>query len=291
MLESSDIQIVQAISDSGSLSRAAEILHMSQPTLSKRLTRLEHSLGISLFHRHNGGMLPTEPATFIIQNGMEVRAKLNSMQRHIEMLSNLEGGNLKIGVGPIIEQLYFPKVLLDLTEETKNLKISIVTEPPQKLVEHLKKGFLDVIVGPFTKEDLPDDFTVIPIQRANIILIARSGHPLLQEDKITQTTLARYPIISPAIPERYQAMLSDSSQLPSPLITCENYNTSKSVVLVSDYITGGPELLFRKELNEGSLVKLPLNLPLIWTANCAIKPESMTTPAIKKFIEVFDRYL
>lgn len=53
MLDSSDITIVATIAELGSISKAADKLNMSQPTLSKGLTRLEQVLAIDLFHRHS----------------------------------------------------------------------------------------------------------------------------------------------------------------------------------------------------------------------------------------------
>lgn len=295
MLESTDIQIVQVISEEGSISKAAELLNMSQPTLSKRLARLESTLELSLFHRYNGGMIPSEAANFIINNGADVQSKLSSMHRHLNMLSNLEEGTLNIGVGPIIEQIYFPKVLLDFTEESSNIAITLTTDSGQRLMELLQRGEIDVGIGPFQKSDIPEDLISYPVQSANIIFVCRSGHPILDsisdDGVVPLLEVAKHPSIGPRAPDSYKQALPPGFKNFRPLITCDNYTASKTVVSCSDYITGGPELLFEKELKEGSLVEIPMNFSMLWTSFCIVRPESVEIPSVKKFLDIFGGYL
>lgn len=292
MLESSDIKIIQAIAELGSISKAATKLNVSQPTLSKRVARLEQVVNLTLFHRNNDGMQVTEAAQYLMDHGKPILAKLDSMVRHLEMLADLEVGRLNIGVGPIIEQLYFPKVLLDYTEETSDIDVSLTTESDDKLLELLLSGDIDVGIGPFQPDLLPNELFVSPVQSANIIFVARKDHPILEEGKLSpQEMMAKYPAISPSIPKSFLQMLPEQVAGFSTKITCDNYHTSKSVVQFSDYLTGGPELLFEKELREGTLVEIPTDINLVWTSHCVARPESMAIPSVKKFLEVFERYL
>ncbi|ARU56817.1 LysR family transcriptional regulator [Oleiphilus messinensis] len=295
MLDSTDINMVQVISEVGSISKAAEMLNMSQPTLSKRLARLESSLGLSLFHRYNGGMLPLHAANFIMENGIQVQSKLNSIHRHLKMLSNLEEGTLNIGVGPIIEQIYFPKVLLDFTEETSNVRITLTTDSGERLLQLIQEGSIDVGIGPFRKSDIPEDLISRSVQSANIILVCRSGHPVLDDIKgngvVSLLDLSKYPNIGPSTPDSYKEHLPEEFKKFRPLITCENYMSSKSIVSCSDYITGGPEILFEKEIRNGSLVKIPTNFTMQWSSFCIVRPESINIPSVKKFLDIFSSYL
>ncbi len=65
MVDISDFNMVEAICSTGSLTKAAEALFVSQPTLSKRLARLEDELGAKLFHRAPSGLRPTSIANFL----------------------------------------------------------------------------------------------------------------------------------------------------------------------------------------------------------------------------------
>lgn len=293
MLESSDIKIVNTIAKLGSISKASEKLNMSQPTLSKRLTRLENVLALDLFHRHSTGMSPTPAANYLISQGADIKDKLRVMERHIEMLANIEGGSLNIGVGPIIEQLYFPQVLLDFIAETTNVSINIQTESAKNMLEKLKKGELDVAIGPFFSQNLPDDFVIKKIDSATIIIVVRANHPLLTGTETKALSIDKilgYPSIAPQIPDALSTLLPKELVNRSAMITVENYAISKSVVMQSDYITGGPRSLFENELASGKLAELPIDLSLIWTSYCVMRSESLHIPAVRKFLDIMTKH-
>jgi len=286
MLDISDIRFLQTIAEQGSINKAAEQLHASQPTLSKRLGRLEQQLKITLFHRHNGGMTPTHATHYLIERSARLQGEMRTLERQIELMANLEQGRLNIGVGPIIEQLYFPRLLLDFTAATKNIRISLQTEPPERLQELLMSGGIDVAIGPFDTAQLPDTLKVMPVEAMKVMMVARAEHPIFNEPQpYSLETLQRYPSIGPSIPAHFipqdvAVLLEDSI----PLIACENYTTSKSVVLSSDYLTGGPEVLFKEELAAGLLKPISLPSEMHWRSFCVIRPESEHIPVVKRFL-------
>ena len=76
MIDISDIHLVQVVSEVGSMTKAAEQLHISQPTLSKRISRLEQKLKMALFYRDTGGMVPTEAAKLLTQKSHKLTSQL-----------------------------------------------------------------------------------------------------------------------------------------------------------------------------------------------------------------------
>ena len=291
MLDLSEIKQIQTIAKLGSMNKAAEVLNMSQPTLSKRLSRLEDKLNITLFHRHNGGMQPTEAANYIINVGDSLNGQMQAIERHIELMADLKEGKVNLGIGPIIEQLYLPKVILDFTEKTERIKVSIRTESPNHLLSLLEKGEIDIAVGPFNPEHFAEELQSFSLQPEGGVTVVRKDHPVLSktgDEQILETL--KYPIISPHIPEHMMADLIELGLKLEPEIVCDNYSTSKTVVLNSDYITGGPEALFAKEIKAGDLVKLEVELPIFWTAYCVTKPETLLIPAVNSMVDIFRDY-
>lgn len=67
MLDVSDIKLLQKVTELGSINKAADELYMSQPTLSKRISRLEQTLNVKLFFRHSSGMQPTDVTNYLIK--------------------------------------------------------------------------------------------------------------------------------------------------------------------------------------------------------------------------------
>lgn len=291
MLDVSDIYLLKTITETGSINKSAELLCMSQPTLSKRVSRLEQVLRVELFHRQSTGMKPTSIAEYLIENGKQIQSKLDAMCRHVELLSALEGGTLHIGVSPVIEQLYFPKVLLDFVEETKDIEISFEVDRPETLKQRVLDGEIDIAVGPFDAGEISDDLVISEFKREEVITVVRPGHPLLNTPTpIAYKSLLDYQGIGPKMDNSMVQYLEEQGVSVLVKITCDNYRICKSVAMMSDYFTGGPSQLFKNELASGDLVSLQMDRPVVWHAFSLTRPESVHTPTVKKFLEILHGY-
>ncbi|NOJ21365.1 LysR family transcriptional regulator [Vibrio coralliilyticus] len=288
MLDVSDIKLLQKVTELGSINKAADELYMSQPTLSKRISRLEQTLNVKLFFRHSSGMQPTDVTNYLIKNGQLVQAKLDSMCRHVERLASLEGGKLNIGVGPIIEQLYFPKVLLDFVEQTSQVKTLLKTANASELLTMTMDGHLDVAVGPFNIDDLPNELISAPVQGAPIVFVARPEHPLFSDKKLNWDKLKQYPVIAPDAGNTLKSYHSSQFNSDFVQITCDNYTTSKSLVKTSDFLTAGPRLLFSREIQQQQLAEIPLESNIYWQSSWIARREAVYTPTVNKFIKILE---
>ena len=154
-METADIKLIRTIAEQGSLTRAAESLHLSQPTLSKKLARLESQLNSRLFYRSPTGVVATEIARYIVASSHSIQAQIMRIERHVEQLSELATGEIRLGVGPIIEQVLLPELALRFVELTGNVRLSIFTDHAEKLLARLHSADLDVIAGPFRASEHP----------------------------------------------------------------------------------------------------------------------------------------
>lgn len=291
MLDVSDIKLIRTVAEVGSINKAAEILHTSQPTLSKRIARLEQMINIALFYRSSNGMLATEAAKYIIASGDALNSKLGSMQRTIDLMAAGETGSINIGVGPIIEQLFLPKLILDFTEETKNIKVTLRTGDEETLLKLFNSGALDIAIGPFDFDNFEDGLIIKPFMQSKIIPVARKGHPIFKIGPVVPASeILNYPSIAPTIPNHIAKRVKHLDLGDLPLITCDNYFTTKSVVLSSDYISAGPALVFRQELESGLLKAIPVAQKMLWKSFCITRPETMLSPTVSKFIDIVSRY-
>ena len=291
MLDVSDINLIKTIAEVGSINKAADKLFMSQPTLSKRVSRLEQVLKIELFHRHSGGMIPTEAASYLISNAKHIQSKLDSMRRHIERLAELQTGSLHIGIGPITEQVLFPDALITLTNQTSNLSISLHTEYSERILEMVQDGSVDLGIGPFHIESLPEELISFPVIAEKIIFVARPEHPVFDKKEVLSLTdLLEYDSITPKVSQSILDSIDTPLFKDFPLISCSNYSIAKSMAINSNYITSGPQMLFDTELENATLKKIPIDIDIDWTSYCIIRPEAIHTPSVKKFIDIIKNY-
>ncbi len=280
-MDTSDITLIRTLAEEGSLTRAADTLHQSQPTLSRKLARLESKLNASLFHRSPTGLVPTEVSRYIIDAARPLDTALRKIERHVQQLTQLETGEVRLGVGPIIEQVLLPEVLGRFVAETGEVRIDTITDHADTLVELLRSGRLDVIAGPFRAADYPD-LLGYPLISDNMITVARAGHPLFTatDDRTPQD----FPLAAP-LP---QGSLSDgAADVPAnQRIASDNYPLLIRVALSSDCICRGPAPLFQREVQSGALREVETRRSVTWQSACLIRPESEEAPLVKLLVRL-----
>lgn len=293
MIDISDIRMIQVIAGSGSINKASEILSISQPTLSKRLSRLEQKLNLELFSRGVTGMVATQAARLLIKEGIHLKDQLRTIERQLELMSYKKGGVVKLGVGPIVEQILLPKVLLDYVDQNYDFKLNVTTMSSEALLKHLRKGSIDLAIGPFIPSNIADDMASPLHLSEKIIVAVRAGHELTRQVDLNHESLNRFKAIVPNIPEHMRQKIRRALRNPllEPQIVCENYSTAKTIVMNSDFITAGPESLFRNEFANGEMVKLELPISLNWNCMCVVKPETLSIPIVNEIVSIFSLYM
>ena len=186
-------------------------------------------------------------------------------------------------MGPIIEQVLLPAVLIQLTNQSGNVRFSVLTERAAVLVEQLKSGELDVIAGPFDAEnqDLEEEgITAIDLIHERTINVARSDHPIF----VTKNPdFTHYAYASPPLQGTMKS--SVPSGLERRRLSSDNYTLLKKVALETDYICGGPKEIFRAELEAGKMREVPDSPYLEWRSACLFKTEALETPLVRLFVD------
>jgi len=142
------LRYLVAVADSLHFRRAAEVAHVSQPTLSGQLQELEKRLGVRLVERSRTRVILT-PA------GREVVARARTVLRDVQEIVELArrgqrpfGGFLRLGVPPTLGPYLLPHLLPELHEGYPDLKLYVREEMPQALLHGLEDGGLDLLMFP-----------------------------------------------------------------------------------------------------------------------------------------------
>jgi DNA-binding transcriptional LysR family regulator len=278
-METSDITLIRTIFEQGSLTQAAERLHISQPTLSKKLARLEMQLQTKLFHRSPTGVIATEVTQYIIESSEPIQGLIKRIDRHVEQLTQHETGTMRLGVGPIIEQVLLPEVLIRFVEVTGNVRLSIITDQADALLSGLANADLDVIAGPFHPDEQAN-LVGYPLIQDQLVTVARAGHPIFTTQP--PADIESFPFASPA-PQG--TVLGRVSRRGRKLIVSENFPLLKNLTLNSDCLCAGPWHVFHDELESGALREVKQQ-PLTWTSACLVRPESAEMPLVKLLVNL-----
>lgn len=282
-----DIELIEAVHKTGSLSKACIDLSISQPTLSKRLARLERNLGAELFYRYSTGLVATPVAEYVLSQSNQARSQLREIKRHVELMTSLDSGELRLGVGPIVEQLMLPQVLSRFLETTGRVSVSIVAEDDQTLLKLFADAELDIIVGPFSASEQATDHVLgFEMVSDHITAVVRASHPLC-DIEVTESALADYPLISPKAQGTVRGQ-----DIPDGLnnlkIISDNYDSLKSLTLTSNAICMGPKAVFASQIQAGDLVELPLPISVEWKSALLVKRETYTTPLARHLVSLFE---
>ncbi len=182
-----DLKYLLAIADLGSFSRAAEKCHVSQPTLSGQIKKLEESLGVQLFERTNKQILLTAVGEQIIVSAMKVIAEVDRIDALAEAAIDPLSGRFRLGAFPTLATYFFPGIVKPIKAAMPKLKLILVEEKTEHLIDKLKSGKIDaallalpVVDERFNVEILFDDY---------FRLAVKSDHPLASKAEIGQSSL------------------------------------------------------------------------------------------------------
>lgn len=283
-MDISDIELIRAIMRTGSLSEASRQLNQSQPTLSRKLQRLEDTLQTKLFHRSAKGLAPTEIASFIVAEAQPIDRQLRAIRRQVELATKLEAGSVRLGVGPIIEQILVPDVLTRFVQTTGNIQISVVTEDDITLLRMFEASELDVVIGPFNVDEWhAKDVVTKHMVGDEIIAVAKYDHPIFQHDAIDAAILDKYPWAAPRIQGNIRR--AQNWIRPSTLkVTADNYDLLRRVTIRMDTICAGPRAIFRSDLESKLLREVNVDLGLYWDSTLLVRPVTLATPLVKHLV-------
>lgn len=293
MLDISDIKMISVIAQEGSINKASEQLNLSQPTVSKRLSRIEHKLGLELFYRDSNGMIPTMAAEYLQTAATGLESQLSAVARQVKLMSEKSGGHVSVGVGPIVEQRFIPKVLLDFAESHQKFAIHIHVDSSQNLLRSLRNGDIDIAIGPFSETECTADIKEVLQHSEPISCIMRQGHPLAgSEEELAFSEIKECKLITGTMPTSIEEEIDTVTSLElNPNIVYNSYPMAKTIIGNSDYITIGPSSIFHREIINEELVTRPLESRPLWTCRCFVKPEVECIPIVKEVIAYFSQYM
>ena len=135
-----------AVADTGSFSRAAEQSHVSQPSLSQQILKLESELGARLFDRLGRSVRLTDLGKTLLPRARAVLRELEAAKGEVIERKDFIGGSVNVGVIPTIAPYFLPPVLSSYTREFPQVRLTVLEEITPILLERLRSGTIDVAI-------------------------------------------------------------------------------------------------------------------------------------------------
>ncbi len=176
MLELSHLLLVEAVARAGTVTRAAEDLHVTQPAVSHRLRELEERLKVKLFRRAGRRMVPTAEGARVLETARELLPELERLEGEITAHREGRRGALRVATECYFCYSWLPSTFRQLREALPNVDIQIVPEATRNPLAALRERTLDVAI----LFNLPDDsrLSTRELFRDETIALVPESHPL-----------------------------------------------------------------------------------------------------------------
>ncbi|KAB7767415.1 LysR substrate-binding domain-containing protein [Xanthomonas maliensis] len=196
-LKTRQLMLLIAIEEEGNIHRAAEVLNMSQPAASKLLKDLEDMMDVPLFERLPRGMRATWYGESMIRHARIALASLGEAGAEIEALKAGHSGTIGIGAIAGAAMTLLPPTLARISQQHPGLRVSLLVESSDVLLERLLQNKLDVMVGRLFARHDKRHLHYQALAQEDICAIVRPRHPILKKRRHSLHELAQASWIVP----------------------------------------------------------------------------------------------
>ena len=204
---------VQILSQEGSFSRAADILNISQPSLSQYIKKIEQQVGMELFSRLNGEVRLTDAGQIYLDAGKKILELEHRMETRLSDLNAFRGGTVTIGISPYRSVHLIPDVLREFDRLYPDMKLIVKERSGGDLIEDARNGEFDLCVISLPVEDKA--FECIPFQREETVIAVNRRTALYQRLSAAAVTMEgrHFPAVSLRMTEAEAFAMLDEDML------------------------------------------------------------------------------
>ena len=286
------LQCFMEVARLGHVGRAADKLAVTQPAVSKTLRELEELLNVRLFTRGPKGLALT-PMGEVFQH--HAATGVVALQQAIDSVARgalREDTKIRIGALPTVAVRLMPHAVQELTAQRRDAAVHLVTGPNRILLERLKSGELDVVVGRLADPDQMIGLAFEQLYLERMAVVVRPGHPLLAEKPFDVRRIASFTVLMPsreditrpiadrllianrigAVERRIETVSSDFSRA---------YLKQTDAVWIISYGVAALDIL------AGNLVELPIDVSAtLGPVGMTIRADDRPSPMVTQFMKV-----
>jgi len=273
-----------AIADLNSITKASEVLHISQPSLSASVKELEAEFGVSLFERHYRGVTLTVEGNAFYKMSQEI---LGSIQKTENLMKDMGNGRkiLKLGSPPMMSSLILPHIYNDFVPVNADISLELVEGGYHELLRKLLDGDLDLVFLPHTAS-LDSSLSSLHVADLEVICCANQKHPIAKHPCVCPQHLKEVPVVlfenTFFQSQRIMEWFGNEKVAPHILLQTEQLSTVISMIANSNAVG----FIFRKLIDaHRDLIAIPTEKPMNTNVSLVWKSTSRFTYAMKKFAD------
>lgn len=268
------------------INRAAEVLHITQPTLSRQIAQLEAEVGVKLFHRGSRKITLTNEGLLLKRRAEEILALVDRTEEELAGQDELVDGKVLIGSGEMAAVQVLAEIIKPFREQYPLVSYDIFTANADLVKEQMERGLIDIgiLLEPIDIEKV--DFIRLP-EKEQWGVLMRPDDPLAEKEAVRAKDLEGLPLILPRrqnVQNELASWFGNSFSKIQPLFT-SNFSTNAAVMVQGGLgyalIIKGAVPFWDKE----KICYRPLSPELTSSCVLAWKRQQPFSLAASKFIE------
>jgi LysR family transcriptional regulator, transcription activator of glutamate synthase operon len=185
-MELHHLRYFEAVARLSSITRAAEELHIAQPSLSKQIQSLEAELGVRLFDRVGRRIELADAGRMLLPYARRILREVSNARTALHERADLTRGHVAIGAPPTIGARLLPGALADFNAQYRGIELELHEAGTRPLVELLVAGAVDLAVVPVPVADV----ATIELFTEDLVIAVAPGHRLADRGTIASAELA-----------------------------------------------------------------------------------------------------
>lgn len=186
------LELLVVVYEQGSITKAAQLLHLTQPTVSMQLTKLAQNLGLELYYSTGKTLRFTQAGTLVVEEAREILRRFEYLNIRLDKLKGVQTGELSLAV-VTTAQYFIPHLVGEFSEQYPELNITFKVGNRAQTIERSMADEDDFYVFSHPPED--PDLELIDFLPNRLLAIAPEHHPLTKQPLISLAEFAAYPFL------------------------------------------------------------------------------------------------
>lgn len=241
------IQAFKTVIETGTTTHAAEVLHTTQPSVSRRLTEFQAIIGLKLFDLYKGRLRATPEGQQLYQTVQRHFAGLEKIERAAYVLRQSGTQVLRIGSTPTLATGLLPQVISAFMEEYPETYVNIQTLRTPQLTDYLEQGLIDFFLTTGHTANHSDFFTEL-LSQNHAVCVLPDNHPLAARQAVNLHQLRNHRLIlldhdddlTTAMRQQLGAALEEGTiiETNSSLTICALVSAGAGIGVVNPFVAG-----------------------------------------------------
>jgi DNA-binding transcriptional LysR family regulator len=254
------IEAFVQVATHNSFSRAAEVLQLTQPSITARIQALERELGEELFERGGRGVKVTDAGRIFLPYAERILQMVQEARDAVEEVRHVQLGSLRLGAAITISTYVLPGILHRFCREFPGVDVVIRTGRSEQVMNMLQTDEVQVAIArAFTAPEVEQ----VHLYDDEIGLVCYPEHRFAGTGRATIAEVAREPIVLFDRGSSYYGMIHDlfrkAAVIPNVAMELDSLEATKRMVEEGLGIALVPLVTVERELQEGSLVRVDLS--------------------------------